>query len=402
MDAARKIASQSELRAIAIAGQGFIADPFNRFWHLATCPQILNMTVGQPKWFAPTRDSLDAYLKQRLAQHSTANPLLACKACVGYGNRLSSARGVARSTSQRTPTADPHLRPPFTRRMESGFQVWADECVRNESGPASTAGALRRLIAAEIRALPKPAGRILRAGYAGARSDATDVENLLFNNIDQALRLFRAGGHFGVSFEDLGLKVPPAPDDTSRHSFYSYALERAGSPFATVDEDRLLCRVPDVIVQDGHARLAARVWLAVRQARARENHGPTHDEGDYLLRIVLSGLDVPASFKSVVDGASAAMQRDAPERIREAIARLSILLDVPADELLALATAHYAPLGTRSSSKPTSKHSLFTLDGTDQVRVTPDDDRCIAAEILAVRDGQAPSLKVEVYSAARS
>jgi hypothetical protein len=95
------------------------------------------------------------------------------------------------------------------------------------------------------------------------------------------------------------------------------------------------------------------------------------------------------------------MQRDDAERIRDAISRLSVLLAAPADELLALVTTPDAPLGTRSRSKPTLKHCLFTLDGTDQVRVTPDDDRCVAAEILAVPNGRAPRLRTEVYSATR-
>ena len=33
METARKIASNGELRAIAAAGVGFVADPFNRRWH---------------------------------------------------------------------------------------------------------------------------------------------------------------------------------------------------------------------------------------------------------------------------------------------------------------------------------------------------------------------------------
>src|SRR5688572_6559186 len=93
MEAARKIASIAELRAIAEAGTGFVIDPFNRWWHVATCPRISNMTVGEAKWFAPTRPALNAYLEDRLASYPTAKPILGCKGCAGseaFGARAAS------------------------------------------------------------------------------------------------------------------------------------------------------------------------------------------------------------------------------------------------------------------------------------------------------------------------
>jgi len=71
-------------------------------------------------------------------------------------------------------------------------------------------------------------------------------------------------------------------------------------------------------------------------------------------------MDPAKSIKALVDGATAAMQRDEPGRVRQAVVRLSRLLDADADELLALATAVGAPLGARSRSGPASRQSLFT------------------------------------------
>jgi hypothetical protein len=93
------------------------------------------------------------------------------------------------------------------------------------------------------------------------------------------------------------------------------------------------------------------------------------------------------------------MQRDDPDRVDEAMARLAKLLDADADELLALATTPDAPLGARSRPGPASKQSLFTLDGSAQVRVTPDDDRCVAAEVIAAGSDGPAWLSVQVYSA---
>jgi hypothetical protein len=44
---------------------------------------------------------------------------------------------------------------------------------------------------------------------------------------------------------------------------------------------------------------------------------------------------------------------------------------------------------------------LFTLDGPSQVRVTPDDDRCIAAELTTAGKDSPARLAVEIYSATR-
>ena len=110
-------------------------------------------------------------------------------------------------------------------------------------------------------------------------------------------------------------------------------------------------------------------------------------------------LEPAESIKALVDGAAAAMQRDEADRVNEAVTRLARLQDADVGELLTLTTAADAPLGTRARRGPASRGSLFTLDGPGQVRVTPDDDRCIAAEVTtAGKDGPA-RLSVEVHSA---
>jgi hypothetical protein len=286
--------------------------------------------------------------------------------------------------------------------MAGGFEVWADEYVRNDSAADSAAGHLRRLINGELRGLPESAGRLLHAAYGGQRRRGTDVENLLFNNIDQTAGVFRAPGGLGVRFEYRGLTVPLAPDGTSWPSFYSYRLAQPGDPFAAVRPGQLICRIPEAIVLDGPARPAARIWLAVRRARPRPGTGVPREDGGFLLRIAVHHLQPALSIKAVVDGVTAAMQRDDPGRISEAINRLARLLATDADHLLTLATEASAPLGTRSRSSPASKEGLFALDGPDQVRVTPDDDRCIAAEVTTGGNDGPARLTVEVYSAERA
>jgi hypothetical protein len=83
VDLARRIDSNEELGEIAAVGAGFIIDPFNRRWHVATCPHVQKMTIGQPKWFAATAAAVGDYLQDRLARYPTAKLILTCKTCHG-------------------------------------------------------------------------------------------------------------------------------------------------------------------------------------------------------------------------------------------------------------------------------------------------------------------------------
>jgi hypothetical protein len=392
----RKVASDSELREIAAAGAGFIIDSFNRRWHAAACPRVAAMTTGQPKWHAATAADREAFLERRLARHATAHPVLPCPACGGNAAAPQAPPGMLSGSAS---TAGPRLRAPCTCRSDGGFEVWANQYVRNDSAAGSTAGLVRRLIAREVRALPAPAGLVLHAGYGGQRRPGTDVENLLFNNIDQTLALFSRPGALGVRFEDIGHAVPPAPDGTTWQCYYRYHLTQPDAAFAAVQPGRLICRVPQTVIPDGPARLAARIWLAVRRARPLSPADVPAEPGSFLLRITVHQLGPAKCVKAIVDGATAALQRDDPDRVAGAMTRLSRLLGADPRELLALATTD-APLGTRSRSSPASRQGLFTLDSPAQVRVTPDDDRCIAAEVISAGIDGPARLGVEVYSAA--
>lgn len=395
---ARKIADDDELRAIARAGVGFVIDPFNRWWHVAACRRVAAMTTGQPKWHAGTPAAREAFLGERLARYPAALPVHPCPGCAGAAAASSAVPGALSGPARGA--AAPRQREPCVRRTDSGFEVWADEYVRNESRVASTAGQLRRLIAGEVRALPAPAGRLLHAGYGGGRWPGTDVENLLLNNIDQGLTLFCGPARLGIGFEDLGPAAPLAPDGTARGSYYRYRLAEPGESFTAVQPGRLICHVPEAVVPDGEARLAARVWLAVRRARPESAGPPWH--GSFLLRVTLHQLEPARHVKAVVDGVTAAMQRDeADYRVNEAITRLARLQHADAAELLTLATAADAPLGARARLGPAARTRLFTLDGPGQVRVTPDDDRCIAAELTTAGTDGPARLSVEVHSAIR-
>lgn len=74
------------------------------------------------------------------------------------------------------------------------------------------------------------------------------------------------------------------------------------------------------------------------------------------------------------------MQRDDFDQVGDAAPVISRLLGTPADEIADLIARARRSLGTRSRSGTRSRERLFTPAGGARISVTPDDDRCAAAE----------------------
>lgn len=185
--------------------------------------------------------------------------------------------------------------------------------------------------------------------------------------------------------------MPHLDDGTVRSSYYRYRLSSADEPFARIAEGRSICRVDEAFVGHGAARLAARIWYAVRLARPRTIVDASPVPNAFVLRIMSSGLHPASNLKALIDGATAAMQRAEPRLLRTEVARLAALLHVDEERLATLIAAPGAPLGT-------ARH-LFTIDGPEQVRTTPDDTGCVAAEVIASGEEGPVRLSVEVFDA---
>lgn len=371
---------------------GVVYNPFDKRLHAVGCASIGRMRASSanPKWHFSGSAEAATYLARHHARWGGAmwQPAACCLGDEGSTSASERKQQQTTSTAATLPAGGSGLEP-LVRRSNDGFEVWSDEYVRNESRSSSPAGALRRLISGEIRRLPAPAGRLLHAAYAGDRWHRSDIENLLFNNIDQTLAVFALAGAHGLRFEDLGHTTPVASDGSTRSSYYAYRMSNADDAFVGVQLGEVACRIQEVIVPDGSARLAARIWLALRRARP-SSCAEVLPPDRYMLRVKTRGLPPATTLKAIIDGTSAAMQRGAlTEQIRISVQRLESLLGVPGDELLALVTAHGAPLGEATQ--------LFTVDGSDQVRVTPDDDRCIAAEVVAADGEPQPQLAVDLH-----
>jgi hypothetical protein len=91
------------------------------------------------------------------------------------------------------------------------------------------------------------------------RWGGTDVENLLFNNIDQTLSLFAAPANAGVRFHDLGIHAPADPTGHARSSHYAYDLIASGEPFTPIPGGKVICSIPATVIRAGEQRIATRI-----------------------------------------------------------------------------------------------------------------------------------------------
>lgn len=94
-----------------------------------------------------------------------------------------------------------------------------------------------------------------------------------------------------------------------------------------------------------------------------------------MLRLTTRGLHRGLCLKALVDGATAALQHAPTTGSEEAVRRLAVNLGVDRREIELLVAGRTSPLGRATR--------LFTLVGAHQLRVTPDDHLCVAAEVIS-------------------
>lgn len=289
---------------------GFVYNPFDKRLHKADCRWIGQMraSASAPKWHFARLHDAEGFLAAHEDRHG-GRPWRLAACCLG--RRGPPARPAATGTTARDRAGGGDQGESLVRRFADGFEVWSDEYVRNESRATASSGELRRLIAHELRRLRPSDRRLLHAAYAGERWPGSDVENLLFNNIDQTLNLFAAVGRHGVRFEDLGETTAKAPDGAVRLSYYTYRRARPEDPFLGLELGERLAVIDSGEIPRVPARLAARIWLATRRARPGSS---TRSAAmlPYSLRVVVGGLSPATDLKALIDGATAAMQRSTP------------------------------------------------------------------------------------------
>lgn len=259
-----------------------------------------------------------------------------------------------------------------------GFVVASNAVVTNECSKHSPGGATRDAIRAGLYGLGPDPQRILCATFVGRKpTPTTDVENLLFNNIDQTASAFRSLAAAGLQFEHDARS--PASGTLAE---YRYRLvEASRARFATHLREPIRtwsdAKLPALPTAETSTRLASRAWWAMRNADAL-GRGCLFASERFAITIRLGGSELlPAdAIKGALDGVVAAFQVQADHaHAGRAATFLSSLLPGNQDEISALLTSHPDPVLGRVPR-------LLTDPKVADFRWRPDDHRCVAGRIV--------------------
>jgi len=378
MNGARRITSDDDLSEVAARGAGFVIDPFNRRWHRASCPRIVGMTTGQPKWFADSDNGLQHFLDQRLADYETAKPISPCPSCSGGTPRVARSYEAVEAPGLTVTTTD------------RGFVARSSHRVTFGPAKGSPEATVRAELCRHLASLQPAAGEVLHAVFGGPIPVNSDVENqLIYNVFDSSGSAALA---HGVRFE-----LDDAQPRAAAYE-YRYGLATSGGAFAHWVEGDVAVAWPAITITSGSSeRLLARTWWSLARADVQLGRS-LHDRARFAVRAELtlprgaSSPLTPERLKQLVDGAVCAFQRH--PATDTAIARIAAQLGVePSTVGEALASEDRAVLGDAERA------IRLTTSG---VQWNPDDTRLVAAEIVVRTDHvDAPLLAGHIAAVSR-
>ncbi|WP_157559862.1 hypothetical protein [Nocardioides sp. Soil777] len=233
-------------------------------------------------------------------------------------------------------------------------------------------------------------GQLLAALYSGPRPPNSDVENLLYYNIDPAGASFVSASTSGVRFE---LDSQPTDQVTC---LYQYRFVGAEQPLATWELGRRLTRFAGAdLGRFMRQHRLAQVWMAVHRTFDRTHNPPALTEGPFAVFLELQIPPVvsvgvrPELLKAVVDGVVCACHNHLDEATVTGVAsrianQIAVEQEVVAETLLA---PDRAVLGARPRLAHTHGQG---------VQWNPADERCVAGQ-LTRRPGVRWELSGEVY-----
>ena len=389
------------LRALAAAGVGVVHNPFDKRMHHAGCSTVrerMRASPDNPAWFFPTHAEAVEFLARHVERYPTATWQVA-RCC---GDRFAASARSAPPQPHVSPSHEPHGRIEPTPAVDVGdrsIAAWSDHDIRNETPADSSGGRLRSRLNSWLRASRPQAGELLEATYGGERRNGADVENLLFNNIDQTATAYRAACAEGLRFSWLGSVAPPDPNGTARRYHYRYRFVPPGAPTPGVVLGPWARRWTQVPLLEGFpsragVRMSTRVWWSLRQRQAERRDG-LQAASTFAVRLVLhgEGVDPATALKGSFDGVVAALE--VQENESAALEAAAILAGEQPENVSATVrklTEHEDPvLGSvdRLVVPVAARH------GPD-VRWDPADAGCIAGEILVGERHGPPRLDVEL------
>jgi hypothetical protein len=212
---------------------------------------------------------------------------------------------------------------------------------------------------------------------------ACDAENVLFYNLQSAPSLGRAGAA-GIRFERVFTEPPTAPDGLSGLAYYHrYQTTEQRDPFTRWRPARSLAHWRNLPLPLELARYhAAQSWFRMHGGAVEIVGSATGYNAKFGLRLALHTTAATAAsaaslIKPIFDGVIASFQRHDGTDLDEVSARIADRLSEGAGVIrrLLMQDSH-AILGAARLVRPWQQ----------SVQWNPCDDRCVAGELLVVRD----------------
>lgn len=139
------------------------------------------------------------------------------------------------------PSSEPIVR--WRSQTATAFEAWAPRQLDLESKPPDSRGVLRACIRAHLKRLTGKAGDVLYSTYTSPSLVArSDVENVLFTNVDATGSAFRRVASNGVVFEFVPLDPSGAVSTPSLKCSSAYEMAVAGRPPTAWEEGELIMR----------------------------------------------------------------------------------------------------------------------------------------------------------------
>lgn len=280
-----------------------------------------------------------------------------------------------------------------------GVRAWADRPIPFDKLSPSAVEFRRELGAALSQLSPMP-DELLHARFTGELRQGSDVENVLFYNVDSGKATFRHATRFGVAFE-LGVgPAPRAPSGRAWRCCYDYRLTHIRAVPESWGSAMTLARIKNVELQSrGAIPTATEVWFSLRRGRADAYERLADPGSRFGVRLVLKVPGelpmTPDLLKPLLDGVTAAFQAHGDAASAAAMADvLSGRLDADADELTELL------LSKKRAVLGVVPNLVYAYRGG--VKWNPSDDRCVAAEIILDDGASGYVLSGSVFPAERS
>jgi hypothetical protein len=255
--------------------------------------------------------------------------------------------------------------------------AWVDAPVPFD-GLTDGARALRCALREELSRLSAEPGEALHATFTGQLRPGSDLENVLFYNVDSGASVFGPSTRYGVRFELGGGRMPAPRSGRVWRCCYEYRLAPAGRAVKWWRSAYALGRFAAELPAIRGIPSATAVWYAVRcgqwEAWNRLPNPADRFQIDLRLRVPGDRALTPDLLKPLLDGVTAAFQSHGDRVTAPAIADvLAARLGVePADLVEMLLSDERAVLGR-------VERLVYAYRGG--IKWNPSDHRCVAATI---------------------